>query len=139
MVAQDLLRYVRNGIHQSQCLMLPAVSEITIAGVQKTGFTRAYDSKRAYNYRRPKVRNSEAKCSNPTKRRGNEYSVTKDVQLGNRGNHFVSFMENHGWCEVHSKKKIQSRPHSKCTTCRVFLCCNEKKNCFSEYHSVSLE
>ncbi|GFW78068.1 hypothetical protein TNCV_135381 [Trichonephila clavipes] len=31
-------------------------------------------------------------------------------------------------------KNIQSKPHSKCTTCNEFLCINERKNCFFEYH-----
>lgn len=74
----------------------------------------------------------------PSKRRKSEYSTIKDVRLGNRGIHWPTFVENRGRCEVCSLKKIQSKPHSKCSHCNVFLCVNEKKNCFAEYHEVNL-
>lgn len=74
----------------------------------------------------------------PSKRRKSDYSTIKDVRLGNRGIHWPTFVENRGRCEVCSLKKIQSKPHSKCSHCNVFLCVNEKKNCFIEYHEVNL-
>uniref|UniRef100_A0A1B6DE87 PiggyBac transposable element-derived protein domain-containing protein n=1 Tax=Clastoptera arizonana TaxID=38151 RepID=A0A1B6DE87_9HEMI len=33
-------------------------------------------------------------------------------------------------------KEIQSRPHSKGFNSKVFLCVNEKKNCFAEYYGI---
>lgn len=88
--------------------------------------------------RSPRARSSVDKniCA---KRRKSEYSVCKDVRLGNCGSHFVKFVENRGRCEVCSRNKVQSRPYSKCTACGVFLCCNDKKNCFSVYHGVTLD
>lgn len=73
----------------------------------------------------------------PPKRRKYNYTVCQDVRLGNRGSHWVTFTGQRGRCEQCSSKAIQSRPHSKCTACGVFLCCNEKKNCFAEYHGVN--
>lgn len=70
------------------------------------------------------------------KRRGVSYSVSADVRLGNRGAHWIKFTDRRGRCEVCSVNKVQSRPHSVCSLCNVFLCCNEKKNCFSIYHGV---
>lgn len=73
-----------------------------------------------------------------SKRRKSDYSTIKDVRLGNKGIHWPKFVENRGRCEVCSMKKIQSKPHSKCSHCNVFLCVNEKKNCFVEYHEVNM-
>lgn len=74
----------------------------------------------------------------PSKRRKANFSTLKDVRLGNRGIHWPTFAEKRGRCEVCSIKKIQSKPHSKCSHYNVFLCLNEKKNCFSEYHEANL-
>lgn len=62
------------------------------------------------------------------------WSVPNDVRLGNRGVHFVEFVDKRGRCEVCSMKKIESRPHSICSICKIHLCVNEKKNCFKEFH-----
>ena len=71
------------------------------------------------------------------KRRSTEYSVERGCRLQNRGAHWVVYdKKQRGRCEVCSKKKIESRPHSQCSVCMVFLCCNENKNCFLEYHEV---
>ncbi|XP_046685568.1 piggyBac transposable element-derived protein 3-like [Homalodisca vitripennis] len=70
----------------------------------------------------------------PKKRKTLEYSVSKEVRLGNRGIHWPKFYDTRGRCEVCSKEKIESRPYSKCDHCNVFLCCNDKKNCFFRYH-----
>lgn len=72
------------------------------------------------------------------RRKQREFSVPKDVRETNRGIHWPTFVESRGRCEVCNKQKIQSRPHSKCSSCKVFLCVNEKKNCFVEFHSVEL-
>lgn len=72
------------------------------------------------------------------KRRGKMESVPKDVRLGNLGVHFPIFGNYRGRCEMCSLKQIQSRPYSKCSRCGVFLCCNDKKNCFIEYHGLNL-
>ena len=76
-----------------------------------------------------------ARLSLPAKRRKIGFSVTKDVRLQNVGVHWPEFVGSRGRCEVCSSKQIESRPHSNCTTCKVFLCCNEKTNCFTEYHA----
>lgn len=70
------------------------------------------------------------------KRRKYNYSVSDEIRLGNLGKHWVVYEPNRGRCEMCSTKAIQSRPHSKCSACGVFLCSNEKKNCFLEYHHV---
>ena len=59
----------------------------------------------------------------PTKQRGKEYSVPSAARLGNRGVH----------CQVNG---AESRPHSQYAACKVFLCCNEKKNCFASFHEL---
>lgn len=71
------------------------------------------------------------------KRRGRVESVCPDVRLGNRGVHWPKFVKQRGRCEMCSIKGIQSRPHSLCSHyCKCFLCCNENKNCFLEYHGI---
>lgn len=52
----------------------------------------------------------------------------------NCGGHWPEFVKNRGRCELCAMRKLESRPHSKCSLCKVFLCANEKKNCFREYH-----
>lgn len=74
----------------------------------------------------------------PSKRRKSDFSVPKDVRHGNRGIHWIKFVTARGRCEVCSSRKIQSRPHSRCSHCKVFLCVNDKKNCFAEYHNVDV-
>ncbi|XP_046988244.1 piggyBac transposable element-derived protein 3-like [Schistocerca americana] len=74
----------------------------------------------------------------PPKRRKDNFPVPKDVRLGNQGNHFVVFSCKRGRCKMCAKNKIQSRPHSQCSTCKVYLCCNEKNNCFLQFHEISL-
>jgi hypothetical protein len=72
----------------------------------------------------------------PTKRRNTGMSVPNDVRLGNRGVHWPLFTSKRGRCEWCSIKKIESRPFSICSNCKIFLCCNEKKNCMKEYHEI---
>jgi hypothetical protein len=72
------------------------------------------------------------------KRRGHGYSIPADVRLSNRGAHWVIFDNVRGRCEVCSKQGVQSKPYSKCSTCKVSLCCNAAKNCFLEFHQVQL-
>ena len=72
----------------------------------------------------------------PTKRRKSGYSVSKDIRLQNLGAHWVTYEKKRGRCEICQKKQIESRPHSKCTMCKVHLCCNEHKNCFAEFHGI---
>lgn len=71
------------------------------------------------------------------KRGPNSWSVVNDVRLGNRGTHFVEFGEKRGQCEVCSKNQVESRPYSFCSMCsKVFMCYNEKKNCFTIFHEL---
>lgn len=74
------------------------------------------------------------KSDTPTiskKHRKGGLSVPDDVRLQNREVHWIDFVKERGRCELCATKKIESRPHSKCTTCKVFLCCVKNKNCFS--------
>lgn len=61
--------------------------------------------------------------------------MPRDVRTGNRGIHWPTFETQRGRCKVCSNKSIESRPHLKCSYCKVYLCINEK-NCFSEYHET---
>lgn len=70
------------------------------------------------------------------KRRGKNWSVPNDVRFGNRGVHWIKYVDERGRCEVCSMSQIQSRPRSKCTHCGIFLCSNEKKNCFNIFHDI---
>ena len=71
------------------------------------------------------------------KRRKSAFSTPASIRLEKVGVHLVIYDNNRGRYEVCSSKKIQSRPHSKCSMCKVFLCSNEKKNCFIEFHGAS--
>lgn len=71
----------------------------------------------------------------PTKRRKGGPSVSKEIRLQNRGVHWVTYDKKRGRCEVCQVNKMESRPHSKCAFCKVFLCCNEK-NCFAVFHEI---
>ena len=70
------------------------------------------------------------------KRRSSEFSVPKSIRLQNRGAHWVIYDKKRGRCEECQRNKVESRPHSLCSMCKVFLCCNEKKNCFAAFHEV---
>ncbi|GBM86783.1 PiggyBac transposable element-derived protein 3 [Araneus ventricosus] len=71
----------------------------------------------------------------PKKRKTANFSVSDDIRQQNKGAHWPVFVKNRGRCEFCASKKIESRPHSQCTLCKVFLCVNEKKNCFYQYHN----
>ncbi|KAG8308936.1 hypothetical protein J6590_097791 [Homalodisca vitripennis] len=49
------------------------------------------------------------------RRKSNDFSIPKDVRLGNKGIHWVTFDQKRGRCEVSAKQKIQSRTHTKCS------------------------
>ena len=87
---------------------------------------------------RPKTENSPSATSShlsiQNKRRKAGFSVLKDIRNENRGAHWPEFVKNRGRCEYCSMQNKESRPHSKCSLCKVFLCVNERKNCFYEYH-----
>ena len=70
------------------------------------------------------------------KRRKVSYSVPDSIRLQNTGAHYIIYMSEWGRCEVCPKRSNQSRSHSKCYMCNVFLRCNEKKNCFKEFHNL---
>ncbi|XP_025196148.1 piggyBac transposable element-derived protein 3-like [Melanaphis sacchari] len=74
----------------------------------------------------------------PSNRRKKAMSIVKDVRLGNRGIHWPAFGSKRGRCELCSIRGVESRPTSTCSHCRVFLCCNEKKNCFVDYHQIDI-
>lgn len=87
---------------------------------------------------RPKTNSSPLAASScvhqKNKRRKAGFSVGKDIRTQNCGAHWPEFVKNRGRCELCAMRKLESRPHSKCSLCKVFLCVNEKKNCFREYH-----
>lgn len=56
-----------------------------------------------------------------------------------RGIHWPAYGSKRGRCELCSVRGVKSQPTSICNHCRVFLCCNERKNCFAEYHQVDLD
>ena len=79
-------------------------------------------------------------CPSPVpgkKRRKNAWSVSDAVRLEQVGLHYIVYKEDRGRCEVCSSKGIQSRPHSKCHICDVFLCSNGNKNCFLDFHGIA--
>lgn len=85
----------------------------------------------------PKVGRPIATGSNQlsgTKRRRSNYSVQASIRKENIGIHWVTYDRKRGRCEVCSKKNIESRPYLKCSACKVYLCINDKRNCFSEFH-----
>ena len=74
--------------------------------------------------------------SAPVKRRKSNYSVAPAIRLENRSVHWPIFGEKKGKCEVCSKKGLEKRLYSKCSTCNTFLCIQKGKNCFAEYHEL---
>lgn len=70
------------------------------------------------------------------KRRSTRYSVKKDVRLNNRGSHWPVFTPKRGRREECSLNEIQSKPTSKCLQCKVYLCVNERNDCFCNYHDI---
>lgn len=86
--------------------------------------------------KRRSLNDDSPQCSK--KRRGKKESVSKDIRLGNLGIHWPKFVDARGRCEMCSINKVQSKPYSKCSHCNVFLCCNDKKNCFAKYHGINL-
>jgi len=92
----------------------------------KSGLKKTIDTSPGTSKGRP--------CIQP--RRGKQlFSTPSDERLGNLGAHWLEFNKTRDRCEVYSKKNIESKPFTKCSSCHVFLCINEKKPCFNEYHS----
>lgn len=102
--------------------------------LKKRSFTKKFVSANSNPNSSPR---DSPTSSTVIKRRKYNYSVPDDVRLGNRGTHWITFTKERRRCEQCSSRGIESRPHSKCTACSVYLCINEKKNCFSEYHDIS--
>ena len=74
------------------------------------------------------VSNTTASTSQSVQKRcKSNYSVNKSIRLENFGCHWVIYASGRGRCEVCSQNKVESKLLSKCCTCSVFLCCNEKK------------
>ena len=88
--------------------------------------------------KQPKVGRPLSKPSHglAKKRRKVSYSVPDSIRLQNIGAHYVIYKSERRRCKVCSKRSIQSRPHSKCYMCNVFLCCNEKKICSKKFHNL---
>lgn len=85
-----------------------------------------------------KIKKRVSGSQNATKRRRYNYSVPDSVRLENLGHHWIQYQSRRARCELCSSKGIQSKPFSMCSACKVYLCCNEKKHCFVEYHGIDL-
>jgi hypothetical protein len=75
------------------------------------------------------------------KRRKSRLSVRDELRFSAVGLHLPIFDEKRGrceWCQATTECKRESRPFSRCTQCKVFLCLSKKRNCFVEYHGGSL-
>ena len=62
----------------------------------------------------------------PKKHKSN-YSVNKSIHLENLECHWVIYVSERGRYEVCSQNKVESRSHSKCSTCGVFYAAMRKK------------
>lgn len=94
------------------------------------------DLTRSLCYMSPLRTKKRKSISAKGKKRRYDYSIPPGIRLSNLGNHWPKFMEKRGRCEVCSSQGIQSKPTSMCSLCKVFLCVNQKKNCFVEYHGI---
>ncbi|XP_067141824.1 piggyBac transposable element-derived protein 3-like [Centruroides vittatus] len=90
--------------------------------------------KASSNRGRPKRKSLDQTTDPLSKRKKLAFSVSNDIRLQNQGGHWPEFVPNRGRCEYCATKHIESRPHSRCTLCKVFLCVNQKKNCFLDFH-----
>jgi hypothetical protein len=66
------------------------------------------------------------------------YSTPSDVRLGNLGAHWIEYSKTRGRCEVCSKKKLNPNHLVNVQHAKFFLCQNEQKPCFNEYHTKLL-
>ena len=69
------------------------------------------------------------------KRKSLKNSVPQSIQKENLGVHWPNYDKKHGRCEVCAKDKQEAHSNIKCV-CDVFLCLNEKKNCFAKFHDL---
>lgn len=81
---------------------------------------------------------SPSTSSSQRKRRKYNYSVPNDIRTGKLGKHWPVFATTRGRCEMCSSNAVESRPQSKCSSCNIYLCCNSKKNCFLDYHEITV-
>ena len=87
--------------------------------------------------RKPKVgRPLQVSPLTMNKRRKIAYSVPKSIRLENRGAHWVVYDNKRGRCEVCAQAKVESRPHSQCSLCKVFLC-SKRKTALSSFTNVT--
>ena len=70
------------------------------------------------------------------KRRKAKFSVPDTIRLENLGAHWPVFGEKRARCEVCSQAKVEARPYSTCSTCKVHLCIQKGKNCFAIFHNA---
>ena len=80
--------------------------------------------------------NTSASLVSANKRRKSNFSIKDCVRLQNLGTHWPIFGEKRGRCEVCSNKKVEARPYSSCSSCKMFLCIQKGKNCFAEFHGL---
>ena len=97
--------------------------------VAKSLITRGYPSKvgRPLSYAPPAA---------SKKRMSLTYSIPQSIRKENLGFHWPDYDKKRGCCEVCAKDKQEAHHHIKCSACNVFLCLNEKKNCFAKFHDL---
>jgi hypothetical protein len=105
-------------------------------GLMIRGLTKARLTPKRASSNSPRSSPRSTPVRSLPKRRKYNYSVANDVRLGNLGSHWPIFEKERKRCEQCSSMGVESRPHSKCSSCNVTLCVNEKKNCFSQYHGI---
>ncbi|KAJ8890016.1 hypothetical protein PR048_009522 [Dryococelus australis] len=89
----------------------------------KTAVAQGFMNKNISRLLKPKnMGRRKSTATEPPKRRTSSFSVPLDSHHGNRSSHWVTYAESRGRCEVCSENNIQSRPHSKCSLCGIFIC-----------------
>ncbi|XP_059171212.1 uncharacterized protein LOC131952523 [Physella acuta] len=136
----DFMEESSDFIEDSNDFVEDRSESVTISGYKLRGnrySRRVIRSKSIIRYKDKikKLRQEKRAMDEAEKKEGKDnYAVPIEVRQHNLGSHWPVFADNRGRCKMCSIRKIQSRPFSKCTFCDVFLCVNEKKNCFRDFH-----
>ena len=120
------------------CNAFIAFSKITKAKLKSLDFQRRAAQSLVTRGRPPKVGRplSYAPPAASKKRKSLTYSVPQSIRKENLGVHWPNYDKKRGRCEVCAKDKQEACRHIKSSACDVFLCLNEKKNCFAKFHDL---